>query len=65
MILKLESGDLRDRSPKLRNVVNAAGVIFSALQAVLKREPIILRQIWNTARVAEPAPKYAQQRPLF
>jgi hypothetical protein len=64
MILKLESGGLRDRSRKWRNVVNVAGVISSALQAVLKRENTILQQIWSIAKVAEPVPRYVQQRQL-
>jgi hypothetical protein len=64
MILKLENGGLRDRSRKRRNVVNVAGVISSALQAVLKRENIILLQIWSIAKVAEPVPRYVQQRQL-
>jgi hypothetical protein len=64
MISKLESGGLRDRSRKWRNVVNVAGVISSVLQAVLKRENTILQQIWSIAKVAEPVPRYVQQRQL-
>jgi hypothetical protein len=64
MILKLENGDLRDRSRKKKNVVNVAGVISFALLAVLRRKNTILQRTSITAKVAESVQRYVRQRQL-